>query len=54
MAMYRLRPGFGSHVEAGVSVDAGEVIETDVNLVALFPDKFEEVVLAEDEDDEDE
>ena len=41
MAAYRLLPNTGTHRQGGVNYRGGDVVESDVDLVALFPQKFE-------------
>ena len=37
----------GKHDEAGVTYGRGEIVETENDLVAMFPNRFEEIVVTE-------
>ena len=41
--MPRFRVKMGTHVEGGVRYVEGEVVDTSLNLIAMFPQKFDKV-----------
>lgn len=50
---FRLKPDVGTHREnSGRVYKAGEIVESDQDLIKLFPEKFSRVGASKDEDDE--